>query len=141
MDFRDELYLLTLTIIQEADAEPFGGKVGVGFVIVGRPGSLSDTVFRNAQFSCWNQGSPTEQNLDTTPDAIFRECYKAACAAYFHLVEDPTKGATNYLNEELTRKLRGGVLPGWARDANDPTKIDVGKVTAKIGKHTFLKLP
>ena len=131
MDFRDEIFFLTVTIVMEAGGEPFEGKLGVGFVVVNRGGSLIDTIFRNAQFSCWNQGSPTEQNIDTVPDAVLKECYKAACAAYFHLVEDPTKGATNYLNEKLTMEMRDGTLPGWFLE---------DKVTVRIGRHTFLKL-
>lgn len=131
MDFRDELFFLAITVKMEAEGEPYDGKLGVAFVIVNRGGSLIDTVFRAYQFSSWNTGSPTEQNIDTTPDQILRDCYKAAVSAYFHLVADPIKGATQFLNEEETRRLRGGSLPGWFKEEN---------VTVRIGKHTFLKL-
>jgi len=96
-----------------------------------RGGSIPDTVFRNYQFSCWNTDSHTRLNLDIIPDVILMEGYKASVAAYFKLLDDPTKGATHYLNEELTRKIRGGTLPGW---------FDENKITARIGKHTFLRL-
>ena len=131
MDFRDEIYFLTLTIIQEAGGEPFEGKLGVGFVIMNRGGSVIDIIFKPAQFSCWNTDSSTRQRIGITPDPVFKECYKAAYTAYFCLIDDPTKGATNYLNEELTKKIRGGVLPNWFSE---------DKVTARIGKHTFLRL-
>jgi spore germination cell wall hydrolase CwlJ-like protein len=135
MDFKDALLFLTYTIGQEAGWESFKGKLAVGFVIVhrGESGkvSITDTIFKSFQFSCWNTESPTRMNIDTMPQDIFMECYKAACAAFFNLMEDPSLGATNYLNEEETRKKRGGSLPGW---------FDETKVTARIGRHTFLKL-
>jgi spore germination cell wall hydrolase CwlJ-like protein len=131
MDFRDEIYFLVLTVIMEAGGEPFDGKVGVGYTIMNRGGSVTDTVFRAYQFSAWNTDSPTRMNLDIIPDIILMESYKAAVAAYFKLLPDPTNGATHYLNEEVTKKIRGGTLPGW---------FDESKVTARIGKHTFLKL-
>jgi spore germination cell wall hydrolase CwlJ-like protein len=135
MDFRDELYFLALTVAQEAGWEPFMGQLAVAHVIVNRTkcskASVIDTVFRNMQFSCWNTNSPTRMNLDTIPDGILKISYMAAAAAYFNLKEDPSNGATHYLNEEVTRKLRGGSLPGW---------FDEGKVTVRIGQHTFLKL-
>ncbi len=131
MDFRDDLYFLALTIAQEAGGEPFEGKLGVGFVIVNRGGSIIDTVFRSYQFSCWNSDSPTRLSIDAFSDVTLKESLKAACAAYFKLVDDPTQGATHYLNEEITRKLRGGSLPSW---------FDESKVTVRIGRHTFLRL-
>jgi hypothetical protein len=131
MDFRDELFFMLWTIVQEGGAEPFDGQLGIGYVIMNRSASITDTVFRAYQFSAWNTDSATRMNLDIVPDIILMQCYKATVAAYFKLLPDPTKGATHYLNEELTRKMRGGTLPSW---------FDEEKVTARIGKHTFLKL-
>lgn len=131
MDFRDELYFLSITVLQEAGGESFKGKLGVAYTIMNRGGSVMDTVLKSYQFSCWNTDSPTRMSIDTTPEDVLRECYKAACAAYFKLNPDPTKGANQFLNEELTKKIRDGSLPGW---------FDEAKVTARIGKHTFLKL-
>ena len=126
---------MVLTVEQEAGWEPDEGKLAVAYVIVNRANaskaSIMDTVFRNMQFSCWNPDSPTRMNLDVVPDHILRSCYKAAMAAYFRLSEDPSKGASHYLNEEETRKRRGGNLPGW---------FDESKVTVRIGRHTFLKV-
>lgn len=135
MDFRDELTFLAYTVGQEAGWEPPEGQLGVAYVVKNRMEagklSLTDVIFKSMQFSCWNADSPTRMNLDTLPPDIFKACYRVACAAYFGFVEDPTKGATHYLNEEVTRRLRGGTLPGW---------FDEAKVTVRIGRHTFLKL-
>jgi len=131
MDFRDEIYFLVFTVVQEAGGEPFEGKLGIAYVVMNRGGSIIDTVLRGYQFSCWNTESPTRLNIDTIPNEVLMESCKAASAAFFKLVPDPTKGATHYLNEEITKRIRGGTLPGW---------FDEKKVTARIGRHTFLKL-
>jgi spore germination cell wall hydrolase CwlJ-like protein len=135
MEFRDELYFLAVTIALEAGGEPYEGKLGVAFVIKGRAErvkvSITDTIFKGWQFSAWNTEDPARMNIDSIPSEIFKECYKAAVAAFFHLSEDPSKGASHYLNEEVTRKARGGSLPGW---------FDESKVTIRIAHHTFLKL-
>jgi hypothetical protein len=81
--------------------------------------------------------------LDDVPDALWRECFAAACGAAFRRdlgLADPVKGATMYLNVEETRRLRGdGTLPPWAADPTDATKVDARLVTAVIGRHTFLR--
>lgn len=134
MDFRDSIYLMTLTIMQEAGGEPFMGQLAVGYVIMNRTkqgDSVSDVIFKKLQFSCWNTDSPTRMILDTMQDATFESAYKAACAAYFELTPDPTSGATHYLNEEVTRQIRGGTLPSWFNES---------RVTIRIKHHTFLRL-
>lgn len=135
MDFRDEIYFLELTVEQEAGAEPFEGQLAVAYVVMNRVGaskaSVIDTVLRSMQFSCWNADSPTRQKIDDISDSVLEQCFKAAVAAYFKLLPDPTKGASHYLNEDATKKARGGSLPGW---------FDESKVTARIGRHTFLRL-
>jgi len=135
MDFRDELLFLAYTIAQESQGEPPNGQMGVGFVIMNRMRnenlSLTDVVFKSMQFSCWNADSPTRMRLDSMAPEVFREAYKYACIAYFGLGVDPSRGATHYLNEEVTRRLRGGSLPAW---------FDETKVTVRLGNHTFLKL-
>ena len=135
MDFRDDLYFLVLTVEQEAGWEPYEGQLAVAHVIMNRvreaKSSVIDIVLKPLQFSAWNADSPTRMNLDTIPNDILKNCYKASCGAYFELVPDPSKGATHYLNEEATRNQRGGSLPGW---------FDESKVTIRIGHHTFLKL-
>jgi N-acetylmuramoyl-L-alanine amidase len=135
MDFRDDLYFLILTVEQEAGGESYEGQLAVAYVVMNRANaskaSIIDTVMRNMQFSCWNADNPTRMNIDTIPDDILKRCYKAAVAAYFGLAKDPSKGASHYLNEEATRRVRGGDLPGW---------FDEAKVTVRIGRHTFLRI-
>ncbi len=132
----DDLQALASTIAQEAGGEPFEGKLGVGYVIVTRATragrSILDTVLAPAQFSAWNTDAPTRLRLDTTPPEVWAESYKAACAAAFGLLPDPTHGATHYLNEAATRAGRPHRdLPSW---------FDEAKVTVRLGRHTFLRL-
>ncbi len=93
--------------------------------------SLTDVVFKSMQFSCWNADSPTRLRLDTLTIETLKDAYKYACIAYFGLGIDPSRGATHYLNEAVTRTLRGGSLPGWFEEE---------KVTVRLGDHTFLKI-
>jgi spore germination cell wall hydrolase CwlJ-like protein len=131
----DQMLFLTSTVAMEAAGEPYDGKLAVAFVIVNRvkanKSSITDEVLKKLQFSAWNTGSTTRGWLDNVPDDVWRDCWKAATAAYFGHVDDLTSGATFYLNEELTREIRGdGTLPSWVAQL---TK------TATVGKHTFYK--
>ena len=132
MDFRDDLYFMMLTIEQEAGGEIYEGKLAVAYVIVNRMGrnSAINIVLAPSQFSCWDTDSITRRSITAAPIEIQEECYKASVSAYFRLVDDPTKGATSYLNEEETIR-EDGKLPSW---------FDESKVTARIGNQTFLKL-
>jgi hypothetical protein len=126
---RDDLYWLALTTYQEARGEPYDGKLGVAWVIVNRTGvsSVSDTVLRKLQFSCWNGDSPTRSSLDVADDdPVWRDCFKAACAAYFELTADPTHGATHYVNRSVLPHP-----PPWFKATN---------VLATIGHHEFLRV-
>ena len=127
---RDELYWLTVTVLQEAGGEPYLGKLAVACVIVTRARhdgtSISDTVLKPLIFSAWNTSSPTRRMLDKPEDDQWVACYKAACAAYFDLVPDPTFRADHYLAEKSLPKL-----PAWFAES---------KVTVRIGNHTFLRL-
>ena len=127
---------MAMTIKMEAGGECYPGKVAVAYVIRNRSSktgkSISDVVLDPWDFSAWNTDSRGRLNLDDPDHApVWWDCYKAACSAYFQLEEDPTNGATHYLNVELTKKLRGGSLPNWYSEE---------KVTVVIGLHTFLKL-
>ena len=131
MDFRDQLWMGAATVAMEAQGESWEGKLGVAFVLVGRPGSIMDAALKRLQFSCWNSDSTTRAGLDDLDPRVWEECYKAACAAYFALVPDPTHGATHYLNPVVVRQINNGVMPSW---------YDPARVTATIGRHEFLKL-
>lgn len=134
MDFRDELLLMVWTIVQEAGGETYLGKLAVAWTVMNRvhnrSQSIPDVIFAPWQFSAWNTDSLTRRTLDTVDPKVLRDSWKAAAAAYFGLQTDPTLGATHYLNEEVTRRIRGGSLPSW---------FDGTKVTARIGRHTFLR--
>lgn len=131
----DDVVLLALTVWGEARGESDTGKLAVAWVMVNRheAGSISRVLLRPWQFSFWNTDDPSRPLIGEISGESDQwvACYKAACAAYFALVPDPTHGATNYLNVEATRRLRGGSLPDW---------YDSDKVTVVIDRHTFLKL-
>jgi spore germination cell wall hydrolase CwlJ-like protein len=135
----DDLTLLAATVYMESGGEPFEGKLAVAWVIVNRdatgpdPG-LDDVILRPWAFSAWNTDHRARAALQTAMNerpVAWVESMKAAAAALFGLVPDPTNGATHYLNEALTRTIRGGTLPDW---------FDADKVTARLGQHTFLRL-
>ena len=84
-------------------------------------------MLRPLQFSCFLATDPNARKLlnPTNYDSadVWRGCYRAAAAAFFALVPDPTVGADHYHTT--------GVSPAWSR----------GKVpTAVIGNHRFFRL-
>lgn len=127
------LFWIAMTVKQEAEREPYEGKLAVAWVIknrmVKRRQNAATVVLSRYQFSCWNSDSPTRMRLGRIPEDMWSDCYKAACGAYFNLSWDITKGATHYLNKELVIKLYG-ILPKWMNKMTE---------TAKIGQHTFFK--
>jgi len=128
----DDLLWLAMTVYMEAEGETYLGKLAVAFVVMNRARkgrlSVSDVILRDRQFSAWNADSPTRLRLDllTPTDPVWRDCHKAACAAYYDLADDPSKGASHYLNPAVLPKL-----PSW---------WDESKVTATIGRHRFARL-
>lgn len=118
------------TIWQEARGEPFEGKVAVGEVIRTRmrlkhfsDGTIESTCLRDRQFSGWNSNDPNRipsVRLDDE-DPVVKDCHKAWLASQLTSL---TKGATHYVNLDV-------VVPPWYNE---------NSVTAKIGRHTFLKL-
>lgn len=121
-----------MTIKMEAEGEPYEGKLGVAFVIANRMRakslSASDVVLRSFQFSCWNTTEPTRLRLDDfdTNRAVWADSYKAAAAALFGIVSDPTRGATSYLNPAVTtaeQEQRAGYVRA--------------NVRATLGRHHF----
>lgn len=125
-----EIYWLCLTLLQEAGAEIFLGKLAVAFVVTNRAkkeGGIIQAVLRPFQFSCWNTDSPTRRmipNAESSP--TWKDCVKAANFAYYEIAEDPSKGATHYLNPRILKKLP----PWYSKD----------KIVAVVGAHEFLKL-
>jgi len=134
----DDLTLIAATVLMEAGNQSFEGKVAVAWVIMNRdawsqsPG-VDDVILAPWQFSAWNTDNRARASLQDTmrnQPALWSECMKAAAAALWAFVPDPTHGAVMYLNPVVTRKLRGGTLPDW---------YDAAKVTAVIGDHEFLR--
>jgi len=129
MTLEKELYWLALTVWMEARGESFLGQLAVAWVIMNRKqnNSVADTVLRKLQFSCWNADSVTRANVDIAEiDLAWTDCFKAAAAAYFQLLPDPTNAATHYLNPKSLK-----VLPKW---------YSPGQVVKQIGNHDFLRV-
>ncbi len=93
---------------------------------------IAEVILKPWQFSCFNDDYALARKARLTGiDAIrWERAWRCACSAYWKLVDDPTQGATFYLNPELTRQIRpGGTLPSW---------YDARRVTLREGKHEFL---
>jgi spore germination cell wall hydrolase CwlJ-like protein len=120
-----------MTVKQEAEGEPYAGKLAVAFVIVNRMEKkrrcASDIVLAPWQFSCWNTESPTKMRLEVDLSlSIWRDSYAAASAAFHRTVEDPTRGSTSYLNPRLcteAQRQRAG--------------YEKSSIRASIGQHEF----
>ena len=130
-----DLEWVAMTVWVESRGEPWLSKLGVAWVICNRAAtrarSIPDTVLQSWQCSGWNTGDPNRLSFDTAQTSpIWYTCYKAACAAYFNLADDPTEGADHYMNVTLVFKTTG----------KTPTRWDETKITAKYGGHSFAKL-
>ena len=143
-----EMALLAAMVLLEAEGEPEIGQLAVAWVARNRMDSQKASarvVILGKDQLAQGDGKPYEAwscfNDDyvgmrkarlTAPDPVrWERAWRCACAAYWKLVPDPTGGANHYLNEELTRKIRGGSLPTW---------FDASKVTVRINLHSFLRL-
>ncbi len=134
-DMQSDLMILAQTILGEAEGEMCDGKLAVGFTIVNRskdsrwPDRVGDVCLQRLQFSAWNAGSPRVPVMMNPKRRaslmIWRDCWRAATAAFFGLSCDPTGGANHYLVSEIQSSTY------WARDEN-PTAI--------IGDHSFFRL-
>lgn len=127
----DDRDLVIRTIIGEAADQPEEGQAAVGHVIMnrlrsGRHGSSpSDVVLARGQFEPWQTRarelmsiSPKSPQYRRVGDIFDR------VAGGDH--EDPTGGATHFLEENIVRRRRGGSLPDWASGTGQ-----------RIGDHTF----
>lgn len=116
-------------LYQEAEGEPYEGKVAVAEVILRRTrlkymsdGTITGTVLRNRQFSGMNNDAANRVRsfrIDTE-DPVVQECLKAWAEA--ESGSNRTCGAMHYFNPLL-------VHPGWARGA---------KIVAEVGNHRFV---
>jgi spore germination cell wall hydrolase CwlJ-like protein len=123
--------LAIITIWQEAQGEPFEGKVAVAEVIRRRTdrkyssdGTIQDTVLRKWQFSAWSDKSCYDLMVKSLKlnddDPIVKQCIQA-----WNVSADTnhSKSAVLYCNLAAVAKR-----PVWARD---------DKCVAVIGNHSF----
>jgi hypothetical protein len=143
----DDLTLLATTIYLEGAGEPEDGQLGIAWVIrnrmdarqrsarqviLGADGLVDADGHAFEAFSCWNEDYRAQRTARLiAPDAtVWDHCWRAAAAAYWRLLPDPTLGARFYLNIELTKRIRPlHDLPRW---------YDPARVTWVSGQHTFL---
>ena len=137
-DLSDE-ELLIACLWAEARGEPESGQQAVCNVILNRVKkrmavSIRDVILKRNQFSWTNPNDVNYKKVFTaqtdSPESWGRAS-KIAHMALANTLEDLSKNADHYLNVELTKRIRGGSLPNW---------VDLSKVTAVIGNHTFLNL-
>lgn len=150
------LVLLASTVFLESEGEPFPGQLGVAWVVrrraldwnqgwhkavLGNDGIAYDDGKPFEPFSCFNEDYRVRAHarLSSISDVAANDCWRAAAGAFWELIGDPVNGATFYLREDATKKIRGGTLPSWAADPADPMKLNAAKVRATIGHHVFLK--
>jgi spore germination cell wall hydrolase CwlJ-like protein len=129
------LFLMAATVFLEAEGEGFLGRLAGAYVIWNRakyPDRIDDVILDPWDFSCWNLDYRKQAiaRLSGPKGLVWTDCWLATIGAVVGSKIDPTAGATHYLNEELTRKIRGGSLPGW---------VEAMTKTAEIGAHTFFK--
>lgn len=121
--------LLIRTVIGEAEGEPPVGQAAVAHVILNRlktkhggKSTLEGIVKAPKQFEAWTAGR--DRMLNASP-----ETYNKVAQVVDNVLagaEDPTGGATHFLNEDIVRQRRGGSLPSWA-----------SRPGLRIGNHTF----
>ena len=119
-----------ITVFQEAEGEPYDGKVAVAEVILRRTkrkymsdGTVVGTCLRRLQFSGWNSDAANRirSMKADTHDLVVHDCVRAwaDAEAGSNLVPE----CLHYLNPKVAD-------PPWARGA---------EVVAVIGNHTFVK--
>lgn len=134
--------MLADVVEKEARGETFEGKVAVAEVVLNRiqdvrwPDTISQVVLQPYQFSAYNKSDPNRGRRPDRDDPVYKECCRAAVWALQG--SNMTDGATHYLNVEETKRVRKRLgrksdLPKWAKDG-------MKNKTAKIGKHTFLRI-
>jgi hypothetical protein len=127
----EERDYLIRTIVFEASGEPEKGKAAVAFVIINRERSgrwgdnIEKVVTQPWQFEPWMTRRREIEKL-SHDDPRYQSAASIADIVLSGQMEDPTAGATHFLNPVIVRQRRGGSLPSWARGEGQP-----------IGRHTF----
>lgn len=129
-----EMEILARTIEAEAATENYTGKIGVGATIANRAASgkygngIKGVILKKGQFSPWNsytgyaKGEQGKDMLNLKPSD---DSYKAAAAILAGDYQDPTDGATHYVNESISK-------PDWLDEMKNQKRG-----TKKIGRHLF----
>jgi Cell Wall Hydrolase len=129
-DAEERDYLIR-TIVFEASGEPENGKAAVAFVVLNRERSgrwgdnIEKVVTQPWQFEPWMTKRREIEKL-SRDDPRYQDAARIADIVLSGQMEDPTAGATHFLNPVIVRQRRGGSLPSWARGEGRP-----------IGRHTF----
>jgi len=126
----DQDALAVVTIRLEADGEPYAGKVGVAEVIRNRmrrlyssDGTVSGTVLRRLQFSCWNADDPRRAKMCSADDAT-----------------PLSRAARDAWNEsEHSARVSGATLYHAARMAPYPDWASRVKFIVQLGGHRFYR--
>src|SRR5687768_1087408 len=129
LDLRSRDFLVR-TVIGEAANEPLDGQTAVAATVINRAKAgrfcgrtIRQVVLAPNQFEPWQ--TRRSELLSYREDD---PAYLRASAAVDRALagDDPTRGATHFLNPDTVRGRRGGSLPKWAK----------GRGQA-IGRHTF----
>jgi spore germination cell wall hydrolase CwlJ-like protein len=131
--------LAIVTIMQEAEGEPYLGKLAVAEVIRNRmnklyasDGTVSGTVLRSKQFSGWNAAGTKSDPINhfrirsvraDNDGAIVRDCIRAWNEA--RAGSNTVHGAVLYLNPAAVDSIPEWALPGSADEV------------AIVGQHHF----
>jgi len=134
-DEMSELEILARTIEAEAALESYKGKIAVGATIANRASSgsygkdIRGVILKPAQFSPWNKytgAAKGKQGKNMMKLRASEDSYKAANDILTGNYDDPTNGATHYVNESIAEGQK------W---------IDImkgrKKGTVTIGNHLF----
>ena len=122
---------LIRTIVFEASGETEIGKAAVAHVILNRKRNgrwgerIQDVVTHPWQFEPWMTRKDEIEKLSPN-DPRYLDAAKIADVVLAGLIQDPTSGATHFLNPVVVRQRRGGSLPSWADGDGQP-----------IGRHVF----
>ena len=136
-DEMSELEILARTIEAEAAKESYEGKIAVGATIANRAasgkygasGGIKGVILKPSQFSPWNSytgSAKGRQGRDMMSLKASTASYRAAMDILKGDYEDPTNGATHYVNESAAEGQ------SWIK-----TMKDRKKRTVTIGNHMF----
>lgn len=121
------------TMIGEAANQGDEGLAAVAHVIMNRVRggygkNPREVVLARGQFEPW--ATRRGELMGYSPE---EPAYQRAAAIFDKVAsgesDDPTQGATHFLNEKIVRERRGGSLPNWAQGEGQ-----------RIGDHTFYRL-